>query len=158
MIRPTLHGQVKLPLEPGVRFDATDFLSLLAARLERSGASVRRGGARLDFEDLRPCGSRRAVTRWEGVGAVEDRETGPVLRYSIQFRGVGVLAGVLVAGFIGVALWRDANRPVSGYLLVVLGTALGVLAVETLAVLIWLRWAARRTARDLTCRPPRAAA
>jgi hypothetical protein len=158
MIRPTLHGQMKLPLETGVRFDAGHFLSLLAARLERSGASVRRHGASIDFEDLRPWGSRRAVTWCEGVGAIEDRETGPVLRYSLRFGGVGVLAAVGVASFIGISLWKGANRPLAGYLVVVLGTVLGVLTVEALAVLIWFRWAARRTARDLTHRPPRAAA
>jgi hypothetical protein len=31
MIGPTLHGRMKLSLEPGVRFDAGHFLSLLAA-------------------------------------------------------------------------------------------------------------------------------
>jgi hypothetical protein len=158
MIRPTLRGQMRLPLKAGVRFDAGHFLSLLGARLERSGASVRRHGASIDFADLRPWGGRRAVTWCEGMGAIEDQGPGPVLRYSLRFGGVGVLVGIGVASFLGISLWKDANRPLAGYLLVTLGTLLGVLTVEALAVLIWFRSAVRRTARDLTYRPPEAAA
>jgi hypothetical protein len=68
------------------------------------------------------------------------------------------MGAAVFGGFVVWALWRFGTWSIPGCVLAVGLIFFGVQALQALTVLAWFRWAARRTARDVTCRPPRAAA
>jgi hypothetical protein len=157
-MHPLLSGTVALPVEEGARFDAGRFLSVLARRLQHSGASVRRHAATMTFEDLRLGNATRALVWCSGSGEVIDGASGPILQYSLRF---GQSAWLMAAGS-GVALafylWRYQSWTILRCLSQALILMFLVHGAEALVLMFWFRWTARQTARAVTSRAPRTAA
>jgi hypothetical protein len=157
-MHPLLSGTVALPVREATPFDAGRFLSILALRLQHSGASVNRYSATISFEGLRIWNTRRPLAWCSGRGEVIDGTAGPVLRYSLQF---AESAWLMAAGFGAAAafyLWRYQSWSVLRCLGPALILMLLVHGAEALVLMLWFRWTARQTSRAVTYRPPRAAA
>jgi hypothetical protein len=155
---PALRGHLTLPLSPGVRFDPGRFVSLLAVRLEQSGARVQRHGPTLAFEDLRLWGARRPLAWCKGTAEVQAHAAGPRSRYSLRFTEAARLGAAVVGGFVGISLWQLGRWTVPGCLLGGVATFFAYQGLEALCLLAWFRRVARRCARDVTYRSPRTAA
>lgn len=153
-MHPLLSGTVALPIEEGARFDAGRYLSSFAARLEKSGASVRRHAATMTFENLRLWNARRALAWCSGTGEVVEGDAGPVLRFSLRFAESALVFAVGAGVAMSFYLWRYQNWAVLRCLVPAVIIGFLAHAIDALVLLMWFRWTARQTARAVTYRPP----
>ena len=157
-MRPTLRGTVALPVESGAPFDPGRFLSILALRLQQSGASVSRHASTVRFEHLRLWNARRTLAYCSGTGELLEDAQGPRFRYSLQFTEAAWMTAAVCGLAVAYYLWQYESWTVLRCMSPAVLTMLWVQGAEALVLMLWLRHAARRTARAVTYRAPRAAA